>query len=204
MKNEPLVQLDVDERSLAEADRILRGIPGGAQRVMARALTRAATSARTQLSRSVSRRLGVRVKDVRSRMGVRRANRNSLRSALDVSSDRTQLIALHAEQTPLGVTYKPFGRGDRMLLRHAFIAKGPKRGMQVWLRSEHQLGRKKYIVHRGREMEALYLQKGASLLDVLDPGDIQSVAAGASRDLPRNIEDQMGVELRRWESRGRR
>ena len=203
MAAEPFISVTIDERSFAEAQRILRAIPRGADRAIARGLNRTVASARTHLSRLVSRRIGSRVGDVRSRIFARKAYWNKPIATLDVSTDRKQLIDLGAVQMSRGVMYRPFGRGKNKLIEHAFIAEGSRRGRQVWLRSVYVLGRRKHIEWQGRRMEALYLQKGASLLSLITAEDRQSLTEKASREVGKNVDDQVGVELRRWANKGR-
>ena len=203
MAAEPFISVTIDERSFAEAQRILRAIPGAADRAIANGLNRTASSARTHLTRLIANRIGVKKGDVRERIFARRANRFKPIATLDVTTHRKILISLGAQQTPRGVTYRPFGGTATKLLPHAFIARGPSRGTQVWLRSIYVLGRRKFIEWRGRRMEALYLQKGGSLLSLITPADRQSLEEKASRVVVKTKHDQVGRELQKWADKKR-
>ena len=193
--------MTIDERSLAEADRILRAIPGAAQRVLFRSLNRAVSSSRTLLSRRLAARLKVNKGDVQKRLPIRKANRNYLRATLNAEVSVEQVINLGAQQTEAGVTYRPFGGKKRRLIAHAFIARGLKRGTQVWLRSRYVLGRPKFIDWRDRRMEALYLQKEPPISSLIEPEDRRAVTTKASEILPKEINQRMGYELQKWNKR---
>lgn len=64
-----MLEIRYDDRKLKDLQRTLAGIPNAMPRVMSRGLNRTATEARTQLSRFLSGKVGLRVKDVRSRLG---------------------------------------------------------------------------------------------------------------------------------------
>lgn len=118
-----LFNIRFDDQKLNKIEQALRDVPRALPRVMSRGLNRTATQARTEVSRNLSRRIGLRVKDVRSRVTLQKASYSNWRSVIKISKKRLPLIKLKAKQTRAGVTYK-FGR-SRILVRHAFIATMP-------------------------------------------------------------------------------
>ena len=115
-----MLEIRFDDQKLKQLEKELRGIPKALPKVMSRALNRTAMSARTEISRNLSRRIGLKIKDVRDRLTLIRASYSNWRSAVTVSRKRFGLISFGARQTRKGVTYKK--GGGRVLIRHAFIA----------------------------------------------------------------------------------
>lgn len=127
-----LFAIRFDDQKLNQVEQALRDIPRALPRVMSRGLNRTATQARTEVSRNLSRRIGLRVKDVRSRVTLQKASYSNWRSIVKISRKRLPLIRLKAKQARTGVTYK-LGR-SRILVRHAFIATMPSSHVGVFRR----------------------------------------------------------------------
>lgn len=118
-----LFEVKFEDHKLNQVEQVLKEIPRALPRVMSRSLNRTAQQARTEVSRSLSRRIGLRVKDVRSRVILQKASYSNWRSAVKISGKRLPLIRFKPKQTRTGVTYK-FGR-SRILVHHAFLATMP-------------------------------------------------------------------------------
>ena len=116
-----MLEIRYDNKKIKQLERELRGFPKNSlPKVMSRGLNRTATEARTKVSRMLSREIGLKVRDVRERVSLKRASYRNWRSAVTISRKRVPLIRFSARQTKKGVTYK---RGNkRVLIRHAFVA----------------------------------------------------------------------------------
>jgi len=201
------VQVKLDEESIAEAQHILRAIPRAWPRVARTSLLRTVKHSRAVLARIVKSRVGGKSKekalvgDIKKYMYIHYPTFANLTTSLEISKYSKPLIDLEAQQTPEGVTYKmPFG-GGRQLLRHAFIARGESRGQQVWLRSRYYIGRVKRIDWRGRNMEAIYAQKAIGIDKFIKAEDYKEIEADGAVTLVKEINGQIGRELRRWRNK---
>ncbi len=196
-----MLEIRYDDARIKQLERELRAFGRTAlPRVMSRGLNRTATQARTKLSRLGSKRLGWRIKDVKSYIILKKASYKNWRCRLEFPKRTIPLIHLKAVQQKKGVKYKDPITGKRIIKSHAFIATGDERGRQVWLRSEHAIGRRKYIRWAGRKMEALFIQKAPSLKDIFmvhAADEFQNIFAESKTRLERNIHDQVQLILRR-------
>lgn len=85
-----------------------------------RALNRAASKMSTETVRSVSKVMGVKQKDVRDRLTVRKATKTMQNALLRYRGRPFNLIRFKARQLKKGVKASPWGK--RKLWEHAFIA----------------------------------------------------------------------------------
>jgi len=184
------VQIKLDEKSIAEAQHILRAIPGAWPRVARTSLLRTVKHSRAVLSRIVKSRIKGKAKigDIKNYLFIKYPSFANLRTSLEVSKYTKPLIDLEPQQTDKGVTYQmPFG-GGRQLLRHAFI----------WLRSRYYTGRVKRIEWRGRNMEAIYAQKAPSLDKYIKAEDQKVLADDGAVTLPKELSGQIARVLKKW------
>lgn len=197
------VQIQIDEKTIREAQHILRGIPKAWPKVARRSLLRTVTSSRAILARAIKSRVTGKAKigDIKQYLYIRYPSMANLRTSLEVSRYTAPLIELAAQQTAEGVTYQPPFGGGRQLLPHAFIATGAARGRQVWLRARYYIGRAKMIEWKGRTMEAIYPQRAFSLARYIKAEDYKELADKGAAMLSQQISEQIGVELRRWRNR---
>jgi hypothetical protein len=196
-----MIEIRLDKNKIRQFEQMLAGIPNALPRVMVRGLNRTADQTRTQLSRLINRRLNILVRFARKNVYVRHANYKDWRAKVDVSNFRPNIALLSPppQQTSEGVSYSIGGRRT-VLLRHAFIAVGQKKGRNVWLRSLHQIGYRKFIDWRGRTMEAMYVQKAPGLGEMLlneASADVNLIYAESAAKLEKNIHDQVQLILRR-------
>lgn len=76
-----------------------------------RAVNRTVTTVRSRTAKAVAKRMGVRQKDVRRRMEIRKARRSATPQArLTISGKALNLIAFKARQTKRGVSAAPWNR----------------------------------------------------------------------------------------------
>lgn len=193
-----MIEIRIDDREIKQLQRTLAGIPRALPTVMSRGLNRTAEHTRTLLSRLIHAKMGLGVRYSRKQIYMKRASRALWKAEVSVSNFRASLINLNPEQTKTGVTYSIGGK--RLLLRHAFIAVGAKRGRQVWLRSLHAIGFRKYIEWRDRTMEALYVQKTAAISDKLIQmagTELNQIYSESLSLLEKNIQDQVNLILAR-------
>jgi hypothetical protein len=173
-----MIEIRFDENKIRQVERMLAAIPGALPKVMSRGINRSADHARTLFSRLINERFKIGVRKARKEVYLRRASQNTWRAKVSVSNFRPSI----------------------MLLRHAFIAVGAKKGKQVWLRSLYQIGHRKYIDWRGRRMESLYQQRASGFSETLyetDQDRISAIYAESLAKLEKNIHDQVQLILRR-------
>ncbi len=203
-KNSPYISISVklDEKSIAEAQQILRGIPKGWSRAAHRALTRTAQSGKTSLSRLMSRRMGSKVGDTKKLIYLHYPSFENLRATLEVSKMGKNLIDLQPNQNEVGTSYQPSFGGGRQMIPHAFIAVGDVRGRQVWLRSRYRIGHVKMIENnRGRRMEAMYIMKEPNIWRFIKKEDMDQVQKEGEINLKKNIEHEIDYQLQKWANR---
>ena len=94
---------------------------GKINKAASRALNKTVTTVRAQAVRCIAKDIGVKQKQVRTRIILRRARRNFLQASLSASSKRFKLIEIdpRAKQNPVGVRLKQ--QGQRKIIPHAFI-----------------------------------------------------------------------------------
>lgn len=190
-----MLEIRYDDRKLKDLQRTLAGIPNAMPRVMSRGLNRTATEARTQLSRFLSGKVGLRVKDVRSRLGLQRATHNNWRSAVRFLAATMPIIRFPTEQTSTGVTYK-LRRGKSATILHAFIARMPAGHKGVFLRARYAKGR--YVSMQGKKKEAIYEQKIVlSEIFTGSESELDRIYRDSHERLAKNIHDQVQLILRR-------
>lgn len=194
-----MFEIRYDDKRLKQLERTLKGIPRALPKVMSRALNRTTEKARTDLSRFGAKRFGWRKKDVMRYITIRHASYKNWRSNLSFPKRKISVIHLKAKEKS-GVSYKDPISGSRRTESSAFIATGKKKGRQVWRRSVHAIGRRKYISWAGRRMEALYMMKGPSLFGLLMEharAETERIHRESMQRLQKNIQDQVRLILRR-------
>jgi len=181
-----MFEIRYNEQDLRNLQEALKDVPRAMQAIMSRALNRTAMMARTQIGRTFSRRIGLRIKDVRQRVILQKASYTNWRSAVAISNKRLPLIKLKAKQTRKGVTYRQIGSRERILVRHAFIATMPSGHRGVFRRATS--GRLPI-----REL------KGPSLFEVFENAQAEAnqIYLESAKRLEQNIADQVKVILAR-------
>jgi len=196
-----MLEVRYDKAKVAAVQRALREVPKEIPVVMYRALNRTATNARTKLKKVLAQRLGWRQKDIVPYLPIHKASRDKWIASISAPTRKIDAISLRAKGTKhRGVTYKDPVSGQRVRRPHAFIYRMPSRGTQVWERSLHRLGHRKYIDWGGRRMEALFPLKGPSLYDVMmvhARADTDRIMSQSAAVLEKNIQQQVRLILSR-------
>lgn len=179
-----MLEIRFDDDKIKKVQRELRNFPKALPKVMSRGLNRTATSARTEISRSLSKRIGLKIKDVRDKLSLQRASYSNWRSAVRISGKKIGLIKFRVRQTKKGVTYK-HGR-KRVLVRHAFIA-------------TMKTGHRGVFLRKGIERLPIKEIRGPSLAQVFTGAqdDINRIQAESAAKLAKNIHDQVNLILKR-------
>lgn len=115
-----MLEIRYDDDKIKRLQRELKKFPRALPKVMSRGLNRTASSSRTEMSRSLSKRAGLKVGQVRSRLRLEKASYTNWRSAVNVSRKRLSLSLLQPRKTTKGLSVKHQRR--RVLIRHAFTA----------------------------------------------------------------------------------
>ena len=180
-----MLTIRFDDDKIKKLERELRNFPRALPKVMSRALTRTATSARTQISRSLASRIGIKIKDVRTRLTLTKATYSNWRSRVGISGRRFGLIKFAARQTKKGVTYRKGGR-SRVLIRHAFIATMPS-------------GHRGVFIRKAGPRLPIAEMRGPSLAQVFKGtrGEVDRIQAESLAKLGKNIHDQVNLILKR-------
>ena len=192
-----MLDVRVDNQAIKRFERQLAGIPRALPQVMSRGLNRTATEARTLMVKYAAKTLKQKQKTVRPYHPIKKATQANWHARIDISLFRPQLIDLSVKQVKSGVRYRSI-TGQFKILPHAFIATGPKKGTQVWLRSLYVLGFRKYITWKERHMEALYLQRGHSIGEFWKHhiAKLTEIRNQSMQRLGKNIHDQIQMILR--------
>jgi hypothetical protein len=207
------IKVKFDEKTVQEAAQILRGIPKALPAVMSRTLNRTASATRTLVSRNISSRFKTKVGVIRKGISITNATYKNWLATMEVADTKGLVPVIEASpvQTAAGVTYIPpteskkGGGGSRQLLPHAFIATGPVRGRQVWLRSRYRPGggAPKFIDWQGRRMEAIFIAKVHTLGGLIDivSEELMNTARDSGDLLEKNLNEQIALTLKKWAKR---
>jgi len=198
---EPFVQIKVDEKSLKEAERILRAVPRAFPKVMSRATLRTANFAKTRYARIIAKELKIKVGEAKNYIWIIFIPPYGRK--IEVSNYTHPVIKLDARQEESGVSHAIYkGSKKRNIIEHAFIATGATRGRQVWLRSRYYMNKNiKYITWKGRHMEAIYfLKSGKSPYRALFAhlGDLTNIQEATALQLQKEINSAMSFALKKW------
>lgn len=183
-QHETMFEIRYDDSQLKQLERTLAGIPRAMPKVMSRALNRTATEGRTQVARSLSKRMGLRVKDIRETTTIRRASYRNWRSAVDISKRRIPIYRFGAKQKPKGVTYRKDRK--RVLIPHSFIQTMPSGHTGVFRRKT--AGRLPIVELRGPSPAQVFIGAEA---------EANRILAESRERLAKNIHDQVNLILRR-------
>jgi len=186
-----VVNVTLNEGSIRQAEHILRAIPRALPRVMMRAINRTVDSAATDLKRRVGGKLNVKLSEIARGIGKRKASTGNLSGHITARGYRFSLLALKGTKaTKRGVTYRMNMSEGRKLLESGFVRT---------MRSGHR----GVFLRKGMERLPIGEARGPSVRRVITgtPGLIDAVNRTAGDKLGKHIDDQVGVELRRWAKR---
>ena len=115
------IEVKLDEKRLAEVQRMLAGIPRAMPKVMSRGVNKTVTKARTDLTNRLAGKVALKKKFIRENIFMRKASYKRWQATLTLGWWPINLKHFSARQTKKGVTYKIDKTGKRQLLTHAFI-----------------------------------------------------------------------------------
>jgi len=85
------MSIALDSKDLERINRLTRGIKGGAEKVISRALNHVANKAKTELAQQITGRYKIKSADIKPSISVVRAKPQTLEARLDVKSYRLDL-----------------------------------------------------------------------------------------------------------------
>ena len=179
------IRVKIDKRSFKEADRILRAIPGAVPRVFRRAIKRTVDKAVTDFKERIARVVNMKKGDIGRALKKRWS---SDYGSIAAKYARTELLEYKGtSQGARGVRYRIIKGGKRGLIEHGFIAR---------MQSGHR-----GVFKREKETRLPIQEKrGPSIWQVITgtAGLLKSAIDKAGNLLGKFINDQIGVEFRRW------
>lgn len=184
---EPFIQLKIDEKSLAEAEHILRSAPRAFPRVMRRAINRTVDMAATDLKRRTADQIKLPKGEIARGIGKRKASYANLSGAIDALPHRPALTKFKGtRQLKRGVKYRIGAEGFKTVL-HGFIATMSSGHRGVFLRT-------------AQSRLPIRELKGPSIWQVISntPGLLTAANQRAAENLSKQVNDYIGLELKRW------
>ncbi|MFB0523921.1 MAG: phage tail protein [Phycisphaerae bacterium] len=185
------IQVKVDERSLKEAAHILRAIPRAMPRVFRRAINRTVDMAATDLKRRIGEQVTAKKSEIAKGIGKKKATYTDLTGSIGATSFRPGLLAFPGtKQTRHGVTYRISRMAGRKTIKHGFIGTMPS-------------GHRGVFVRGGPSRLPITELRGPSIWRVItDTAGLLKACVDAAGDrMGKLINDQIGVEFRRWQNR---
>ena len=117
------LDIEYNKAQLKEVKRMLSAIPRGFEKAASRAINKTATTIRSKITKLVKKYIPLKLKDIRKKITIRKANRSMLQAIIMVKGGQTPLIKFNAKQTKNGVTFKLDGKRSKS--KHSFIATMP-------------------------------------------------------------------------------
>jgi hypothetical protein len=117
-----MLNIIYDKAKLKKLERELRRFPKSLPKVMSRGLNRTGSSARTQIARNLSKKTGLKVGEVRSKLHLQKATYSYWQAAVTVSAKRMSLNYLKPRKTAKGLSVKQGKK--RVRITKAFEALG--------------------------------------------------------------------------------
>jgi hypothetical protein len=179
------IKVAVDERSFKEAAYILRAVPRAVPRVFRRAIGRTVDMAATDLKRRVGAQITAKKGEIAKSIGKKKSTFSGSIGAKELGLG---LLAFPGtKQTKHGVTYRLSRTAGRKRIEHGFIAA---------MKSGHR-----GVFQRGRETRLpIHEARGPSIWWIITStaGLLKACTDAAGNRLGKLINDQIGVEFRRW------
>lgn len=179
------IKVTVDERSFKEAAHILRAVPRAVPRVFRRAIGRTVDMAATDLKRRVGKQITAKKGDIAKGISKKKT---TFYGSVGAKPFRPGLLAFPGtKQTKRGVSYRLSRTAGRKRIEHGFIATMPSGHRGVFARGQPS---------RLPIVEA----RGPSIWKVITgtAGLLKACTDAAGKRLGKLINDQIGVEFRRW------
>ena len=180
------IKVTVDPRSFKEAAHILRAVPRAVPRIFRRAIGRTVDMAATDLKRRVSKQIALKKGTIAK--GIIK-KKSTFYGNIGAGEFRPGLLEFPGtkEKRPHGVSYRLNRTAGRKRIGHGFIATMP---------SGHR-----GVFARGRETRLPIVERrGPSIWKVITStaGLLRACIDAAGKRLGKLINDQIGVEFRRW------
>jgi len=179
------IKVTVDERSFKEAAHILRAVPRAVPRVFRRAIGRTVDMAATDLKRRVGTQITAKKGDIAKGISKKKT---TFYGSVGAKPYRPGLLAFPGtKQTKHGVSYRLSRTAGRKRIEHGFIATMPSGHRGVFARG----GPSRLPIREAR---------GPSIWKVITgtAGLLKACTDAAGKRLGKLINDQIGVEFRRW------
>lgn len=195
------VKIDVSETDIANVRFLLKGISGGADLAISRAVNQGVSTGRTQGVKEVGKYLNLKASRIKKDFDVRKATKANLSGAVWATGQPVGLLNFGARSVKKGYSVKVLRKGKRTLLKHAFRAKTKKlRNNGTAYETEHLWWREydgprtgtgtKFVAYfaglpHGHELkEPLQRLSGPRIEDVFaKPGMMDTVQAVASEKM---------------------
>ncbi len=179
------IQVTVDDRSFKEAAHILRAVPRAVPRVFRRAIGRTVDMAATDLKRRVGAQITVKKSEIARGISKKKT---TFYGSVGAKPFKPGLLAFPGTKETLhGVSYRLSRAAGRKKIEHGFIATMP---------SGHR-----GVFARGRPSRLPIGEKrGPSIWKIITgtAGLLKACTDAAGDRLGKLINDQIGVEFRRW------
>ena len=182
------IQVKVDERSFKEAAHILRAVPRAVPRVFRRAINRTVDMAATDLKRRVGKQITAKKGEIAKGIIKKKATYANLTGSIGAKEFRPGLLAFPGtKESKHGVRYRISRTAGRKTIEHGFIATMPSGHRGVFARG----GPSRLPIREAR---------GPSIWRVITntAGLLKAATDAAGNRLGKLINDQIGVEFRRW------
>jgi len=180
------VKVTVDERSFKEASHILRAIPRAVPRVFRRAIKNAVDKTATDLKRRVGAQIMAKKSEIAKGISKKKS---TYYGSVGAKPFKPGLIAYKGtkEEKPHGVSYRLSRTAGRKRIEHGFIATMPSGHRGVFARKRPS----RLPIREAR---------GPSIWKVITDtvGLLKACTDAAGERLGKLINDQIGVEFRRW------
>ena len=180
------IRIKFDERSLKEASRILRAIPQAMPRVMRRSIKRCVDKTVTDFKARIVQVVNAKKGDIGRALKKRWSSSSG---SIGAKIARTGLLEFKGtSQSARGVRYRIIKGGERKLIEHGFIARMDSGHRGVFKRP-------------WKSRLPIQEKRGPSVWKVITgtAGLLKKAIDKAGNLLGKLINDQIGVEFRRWQ-----
>ena len=184
-------KIEISKGSLKEAAHVLRAIPRAMPRVMRRAINRTVDMAATDLKRRVGAEISVKKSEIAKGISKKKASYSRLSGTIGAKPYRPGLLAFPGtRRTKHGVRYRISKTAGRKTIEHGFITR-------------MQSGHRGVFKRKGASRLPIAEARGPSIWKVITntAGLLRAVTVTAGEKLSKHINDQIGVEFRRWQNR---
>lgn len=180
------IRVAVDEQGFKEAAHILRAVPRAVPRVFRRAIGRTVDMAATDLKRRVGKQIAAKKSEIGKGISKKKT---TYYGSIGARPFRPGLLAFPGtKETKHGVRYRISRTAGRKTIEHGFIATMPS-------------GHRGVFVRGGPSRLPIREARGPSIWKVITDtaGLLKACTDAAGARLGKLINDQIGVELRRWQ-----